>query len=313
VLRARVLPRLVETDAGAGPIVPPSHQLDVAFDSEGRTLRGWLVVPGGDGPFPAVVMSSGFAGVKEGFLGNPYHQVVADAGVAVLLYDHANTGESDGSPRQELDPVLQQRGYRDAITFLAERAEVDAERIGIWGTSYSGGHVLAVAAHDRRVKAVVSQAMTVSGHRNLLRRHTPASYAALRQSWAEERIRIARGEPPTLVRAFGDDSESTRYQAARPPHERANWRNEVTVRTWELYDEYEPAAFIERIAPTPLLMIVPLADTMTPAEDALEAYQRALEPKRLVTVSGTHYSVYAENFEETSAAARDWFVTHLRP
>jgi fermentation-respiration switch protein FrsA (DUF1100 family) len=292
-------------------LTPAVRQLDVAFASEGRTLRGWLFLPDGDGPFPGVVMSSGFAGVKEGFLGNPFHRVVADAGIAVVLYDHANTGESDGLPRQEIDPMLQQRGYRDAITFLAGRDDIDAERIGIWGTSYSGGHVLAVAAHDRRVRCVVSQAMTISGHRNLEVRHTPESLTALRKSWAEERLRIARGESATLVPAFGDESESVRYQAARPIEERANWRNEVTVRTWELYDEYEPAASIERIAPTPLLMIVCLEDTMTPADDALLAYERALDPKRLVTVPGSHYAVYGNQFEQTSTAARDWFVEHL--
>jgi hypothetical protein len=289
------------------------ERLDVAFSSEGCTLRGWLTLPDGDGPFPGVVMSSGFAGVKEGFLGNPFHEVVADAGIAVVLFDHPNTGESDGLPRQELDYVRQQRAYKDAITFLADRDEVDAERIGIWGTSYSGGHVLTVAAHDRRVKAVVSQAMTVSGHANLVRRHTPAGYAALRASWAEERLRLVRGEPATLVAAFGEDSESTRYQAARPLEERHNWRNEVTLRSWELYDEYEPAALIDRISPTPLLMIVPIDDTMTPAEDALGAYARALEPKRLITVPGTHYAVYGDQFERTSTAARDWFAEHLGP
>jgi fermentation-respiration switch protein FrsA (DUF1100 family) len=289
----------------------PVRRTDIEFESEGRTLRGWLVLPETREPMPGVVMTSGFAGVKEGFLGNPYHLVMADAGLAVLLYDHANTGRSDGLPRQELDPVLQQRGYRDAITFLCGHELVDPERIGIWGTSYSGGHVLNVAAHDRRVKAVVSQAMTVSGHQNLLRRHTPATYAALRASWARERLRIARGEEPTLVPAFAEDSESVRYQAARPSHEREFWRNEITLRTWELYDEYEPAACINRISPTPLLMIVPLGDTMTPAEDALAAYDRALEPKKLVTVPGSHYAVYGEQFEQSSRAARDWFVTHL--
>jgi dienelactone hydrolase len=189
---------------------------DVAFTSEGTTLRGWLFMPQSAEPLPAVVMSSGFAGVKEGFLGDPYHQVLARAGIAVLLYDHANTGESDGEPRQELDPVRQQRGYRDAITFLAAHPGIDADRIGIWGTSYSGGHVLAVAAHDRRVRAVVSQAMTISGHDNLRRRHSPAAYAELRRGWADERLRLARGEAPTVVAAFGEDSESNRYQAARP-------------------------------------------------------------------------------------------------
>jgi uncharacterized protein len=288
------------------------RQLDVEFDSEGRTLRGWLLVPDGAGPFPGVVMSSGFAGVKEGFLGNPIHRVVADAGIVVLLYDHANTGESDGLPRQELDPILQQRGYRDAITFLAARADVDAGRIGIWGTSYSGGHVIAVAAHDRRVRCVVAQAMTISGHRNLERRHTPESLADLRARWADERLQLAAGGTPTLVPAFGEHSESVRFQAARPFEERANWRNEVTLRTWELYDEYEPAAWIERISPTPLLMVVCLDDTMTPAQDSLGAYERALEPKRLLAVPGSHYAVYAEQFDRVSTETRDWFVEHLR-
>jgi fermentation-respiration switch protein FrsA (DUF1100 family) len=287
------------------------RELDISFLSEGRILRGTLLLPEAPGAVPGIVMSSGFAGVAAGFLGNPYHSVVAEAGMAVLLYDHANLGRSDGQPRQELDPILQQRGYRDAITFLSGRPEVDARRIGIWGTSYSGGHVLAVAAHDRRVACVVSQVMTVSGHRNLLRRHTPESYEALRREWAEERLRVAAGSEPRTVPAFGPDSESVRYQAARPEQEKAGWRNEVTVRTWELYDEYEPAAFVERIAPTPLLMIVALDDTMTPVEDALDAYERALQPKRLVTVRGSHYSVYAENFTRTSTAARDWFAEHL--
>lgn len=287
------------------------RSVEVEFTSEGRTLRGWLIRPAREGVFSAVVMTSGFAGVIEGFLGNPFHTVMADAGMIVLLYDHANTGGSDGEPRQELDPVLQQRGYQDAITFLAARDDVDAGRIGIWGTSYSGGHVLSVAAHDRRVRAVVSQAMTISGHRNLLRRHPGEAYAALQRGWADERLRLAGGETPRLVHAFPDGSESVRYQAARPLEERRSWRNEVTVRTWELYDAYEPAGFIERISPTPLLMIVPSDDTMTPAQDAIDAFARAGEPKRLVTVPGTHYSVYSEQFERASSEARDWFVAHL--
>ena len=83
--------------------------------------------------------------------------------------DLSDAGHDARAPRRsKLDPVLQQRGYKDAITFLAGREEVDADRIGIWGTSYSGGHVLSVAAHDKRVRAVVAQAMTISGHQNLL-------------------------------------------------------------------------------------------------------------------------------------------------
>jgi fermentation-respiration switch protein FrsA (DUF1100 family) len=121
-----------------------------------------------------------------------------------------------------------------------------------------------------------------------------------------------RGEPPVMVQAFADDSESVRFNLSTFPREdMANWRNEITLRSWEHYADYEPAAFIERISPTPLLMIVPTGDTMTPAADALEAFNRALEPKALVTVTGSHYAVYREAFDSVSTAARDWLVSHL--
>jgi uncharacterized protein len=284
---------------------------DVEFVSEGITLRGWLFVPDGGGPVPGVVVTAGFAGVREGFLGHPYQDVFAEAGIATLIYDHANCGDSDGRPRQELDPILQQRGYQDAITFMINHPEIDGARIGIWGTSYSGGHVLGVASSDRRVKAVVSQAMTISGHHNLKLRHTQTGYRALRESWEADRAARARGAEPVLVPAFGEGSASVKFSMSRPEEHRRNWRNEITLRSWELYDQYEPAAFIERVSPTPLLMIVGLEDTLTPAADALAAYERALAPKHLLLIAGEHYDAYLDQFEMTSTAARDWFTRYL--
>ena len=161
---------------------------DVEFVSEGVLLRGWLLLPEGAGPHPGVVVTGGFGGVKEVFLAHDYPQVFCDAGLAVLVYDHINCGASDGLPRRELDPIKQQRGYKDAITFLAAHPDVDAERIGIWGTSYSGGHVLAVGAADRRVRCVVSQAMTISGRDNTIARNTPAQVVDLYR-------RLGRGPP----------------------------------------------------------------------------------------------------------------------
>lgn len=286
---------------------------NIEFQSEGVTLRGWLFLPEGRGPHPAVAMAPGFNSVKEVFLSYQFPRVFAEAGLAVALWDHPTCGDSDGEPRRELDPLRQQRGYRDAITYLAGRPEVDPERIGIWGTSYSGGHVLAVAAVDRRVRCVVSQAMTVSGRDNMVARHTPARLAELQAAFAADRLGRMRGEAPVVVPAFAQDSDTMRQQELLPAEHRVNWRNEITLRSWELYNEYEPAAFIDRICPTPLLMIVPTADSMTPSVDALAAYQRALEPKALLTVPGGHYSVYIDQFEATSAAARDWLVTHLGP
>src|SRR5436853_3311466 len=130
---------------------------DIAFSAEGTTLRGWLYVPdSGKGPFPTIVMAHGFSAVKEMYL-DSFAEAFAQAGLNVLVFDNRNFGASDGEPRQEIDPVAQVRDYRHAITWACGLPEVDPLRIGVWGSSYSGGHVLAVAATDRRVKTAVSQ------------------------------------------------------------------------------------------------------------------------------------------------------------
>jgi uncharacterized protein len=91
------------------------------------------------------------------------------------------------------------------------------------------------------------------------------------------------------------------------------WRNEVTLRTVEMLLEYEPSAYLERISPTPLLMVVAAGDHLTPTDLALEAYQQAREPKKLVLLPGGHFDAYVKDFDASSGAARDWFLEHLRP
>src|SRR5215467_7469215 len=139
---------------------------DVEFNAEGVTLRGWFYAAGtGGSPGPAVVMAHGFSAVKEMYL-DAFAEVFAAAGLNALVYDNRNFGASDGEPRQEIDPWAQVRDYRHAITYASTLPEVDGNRIGIWGSSYSGAHVLVVGAIDRRVKAVVSQVPLISGHAN---------------------------------------------------------------------------------------------------------------------------------------------------
>ena len=86
-----------------------------------------------------------------------YAQVFQDAGFAVLLYDHRNFGDSGGEPRQEINPWVQARGYRDAVTFVQSLEGIDHDRIAPWGDSYSAAQVLIVGAVDDRVAAIVAQ------------------------------------------------------------------------------------------------------------------------------------------------------------
>src|SRR5205085_6484759 len=88
----------------------------------------------------------------------------AAAGIASVAFDYRGLGASDGEPRQDLDPHAQLRDYRNAISFARRRPEIDPERIGIWGSSYSGGHALMLGALDRRVGAVVAQVPLIDAH-----------------------------------------------------------------------------------------------------------------------------------------------------
>lgn len=89
------------------------------------------------------------------------------------------------------------------------------------------------------------------------------------------------------------------------------WRNEVTLRTVEMLGEYEPGGYIGRISSTPLLLVVAREDHLTPAHLAIDAYERAREPKKLVILPGGHFDAYVDGFAGASAAARDFPVEHM--
>ena len=111
---------------------------DIEFRTEdGVILRGWHYLPERAGPALTVIMAHGYSAVKEMYL-DRFAEVFAEAGIGAVVFDNRNFGASDGQPRQEIDPWQQIRDYRDAITWASDLPEVDAERIGIWGSSYSG-------------------------------------------------------------------------------------------------------------------------------------------------------------------------------
>jgi dipeptidyl aminopeptidase/acylaminoacyl peptidase len=178
---------------------------NVEFPAEdGVLLRGWLYEPirevGEQQPYPAIVMTHGYGAVKELYL-DLYAEYFVQSKFVVLLYDHQNFGESSGEPRQEIDPKKQVQGYSSAITYLQSLTNlVDAERIGIWGTSYSGGHVLVVSALDKRVKCVVSQMPSIDGKKNLKRRSkNDEDYQKLLKAFERERKQRAEGCAPRII------------------------------------------------------------------------------------------------------------------
>ncbi|MBC2887122.1 alpha/beta hydrolase [Ochrobactrum sp. CM-21-5] len=290
----------------------------VEFRAGEDVLRGTIYIPPGEHPFPGVVLGHGWGMVAGGDLEDYARRIVAE-GIVCLTFDYRRLGKSDGMPRQEIDPAWQQEDFRTAITYLGSRSEVDAERIGIWGTSYGGGHVLVVAATDHRVRCVVSQVPTISGYLSGLRKTSPQNLRKLHSVFAKDRLDRLNGQPPGTMREVGmDDAADIAY----PGPDSFNymngqgkicpeWRNEVTIRSLELARAYEPGLWVPRIGPAALLMIVARDDQQTPTDMQLDAFTQAREPKQLLLLNGGHYTAYQEHFDETSTAAARWFSEHL--
>jgi fermentation-respiration switch protein FrsA (DUF1100 family) len=288
---------------------------DVEFDAEGLTLRGWFYLPeSASTPVPTIVMAHGFSCVKEMFL-DKYADIFVAAGFGVLVYDNRNFGDSDGEPRQEVDPWGQIRDYRHAITYASSLSEVDENRIGIWGTSYTGGHVLVVGASDKRVNCVVSQVPVVSGYRNAHRAIAEDRMPDVLARFSDDRQDRFAGKAPQMVPVASLDPTELCAFPGRNAFESfqgaPRWKNEVTLRSLETFLEHDSIGYVDKIGPTPLLMIVETADTLAAVDQSLEEYDRAHEPKKLVLFHGGHFDAYVRDQQVTAEAARDWYTQHL--
>jgi uncharacterized protein len=302
-------------------------RFDVEFPShDGTTLRGWLYTPvdAVGAPGPAVVMTHGFSATMAMALDH-YAEVFAEGGLTVLVYDHHGLGASEGEPRQVIDPWLQARDYRAAITWVGARDDVDASRIGIWGSSFAGGVALVVGAVDRRVQAVVAN-VPWSGSPGVEYLETGVAFAAMREALDDPDgpgTVSMRGEPagPAAVveepgetlPAFLPQPESREWflRVGRVP--RSGWENRVWfgVPPAEA-PAFDPGVAVGHVAPTPLLMVVATDDNLAATDVALAAFERAGEPKSLELIEGHHFVPYdGEAFTSAATRARDFFIDSL--
>lgn len=281
---------------------------DVTFRSGELECAAWLMLPEGDGPWPGIAMAHGISAVKEMSL-EPFARGIAQAGFAVLCFDYRHSGASGGTPGT-IFPALQQEDYRNAISFLAEHPQVDADRIGVWGTSLSGGHVIQVAAHDRRVKAVYSQVPTIDRWKALQRNSTPQQVAELLARLADDRERRYRGEPSQTIPMTAPEGEPSLTGSRHHQYhldwtrDAPNWHNGITLESVERCLEFLPGAYVDRVSPTPLMLVVALRDTLTPTDFALDAFADAREPKELVLLDCDHYDIYERPAEAIGHATR---------
>jgi hypothetical protein len=148
--------------------------------------------------------------------------------------------------------------------------------------------------------------------------HGKDALDALERQFDEDERAQFRGEPPRRQQIVSDDPTIPASYRAKDaigfylqPLPQGVWTNDVTLRSGRLSRMYDPGNWVARVSPTPLLMIVALADRITRTDLQLRAYQQALDPKKLVTIEGGHFDPYVGQFDRASAAAVSWFAQHL--
>ncbi|KAF5721534.1 alpha beta hydrolase superfamily hydrolase [Fusarium globosum] len=288
---------------------------DVEFRAcDGIVLRGFLYDQ--EETSPCIIMTHGLGGTRH-FLLPPFAEAFQDAGYVVLLYDNRNWGDSDGLPRQESNPPLQQADYYDAFNYASSLPFVDKDKIVYWGTSFSGGNVIHAAAVDKRIKAAIIQCPAVSGETRSI------AFKDRIPTLLEDRRQITSGsEPPTipLVAADRESADPAKTNAMFPTKDAydvinlqndcgSRWGNFITSQTQLHMLLFEGQAMIHRISPTPLLFVVPGNDVLVKTEYQMDAFNKASEPKQLLYLDGCgHFDLYVGGYFKQNIKAQIEFL-----
>jgi fermentation-respiration switch protein FrsA (DUF1100 family) len=288
----------------------------VEFYSEGFKLCGDVYTPDDLGPGErraAVLLCHGYTGVKDLYLPDNA-RVLNEAGYVSMTFDYKGWGDSEGS-RSRLAPYSRVMDVQAAMTCLGLQAEVDPEKIGIYGTSYGGATVSWVGAVDQRAKCIVSVVGIGNGARWMSRvRRVDEWFDLLERSKSDREKRSSIGKSEFVERSeiLLPDRQSAELAAA------ARRNNPAAVNTipLEYVDDtlgFNPEWIVDKVSPRPILFITSDNDRLVLMEESEQLYAHAGEPKKLVVLKGYgHYEVYEEPaFSEVMSATMDWFRQYL--
>lgn len=288
---------------------------DVTFTSQGTTVAAWCYRPDGGGDLPVVVMAHGLGGVREMRL-DAFAERFAAAGYACLVFDYRHFGASAGEPRQLLSVRRQRQDWAAAVAFARTLPGVDPERVVLWGSSFSGGHVIAVGADDPRVAAVVSQCPYTDGLASTLAvkpltsvKVTVRALADRVGGWLGRRPRLVplAGEPGTVALMTSPDAVPGYLSLV---DERSSFRNEVAARVALEIALGRPGAKARRLR-CPALFVVCEHDTVAPAGATLKHVSKAPRGEVVRRATG-HFDIYVgEEFETTVRDELDFLARHV--
>lgn len=302
--------------AAPAPVSVAHTTVALTFPCQATTCDGELWLPAGAAKPPVIVMAHGFGGLKDWGL-KPYAERFVKAGFAVLRFDYRGFGQSGGHPRRVVDGKAHVKDWSSAIDAMRQRQDVDGARLGIWGTSYSGGQVLQVAAdRPEAVKAVSAQVPFVSGFQSSLT--FPLKYQPLAAWYAVRDMMRGDDETPLYVPVVAPGRFAALicpecnegYKKLLPPGT-PEAENQVAARVFLSLPFFSPGRAADRIQ-APTLIIASEKDGLIPVKGVREVAARLRHGEYVELAGADHFSPYTgPMFEQVVARQTAFFKKNL--
>ncbi len=288
---------------------------DVRFNSGHDQISAWLYRPDGISSPPLLVMAHGLGAVRTMRL-DAYAERFSAAGYACLVFDYRNFGDSGGHPRQLVDVRMQLQDWTAAVAYARTLPHIDVRRIGLWGTSFGGGHVIATAARLPGITAVIAQCPFTDGMASA-RTLTPLITARLTALALRDQLAARLGKPPVMVAVAGHPHEVALMNAPDVyrgytrlvPHGKA-LINEVAARFGLKVFTYRPGRLAAKV-PCPILFCVSQTDSVAPAAATCRHAAKAPHGEVKLYPVG-HFDIYVgDAFERVVTDQLQFLKNHL--
>jgi pimeloyl-ACP methyl ester carboxylesterase len=279
----------------------------VEFVSDKLRLSGVLHHPESRGvPYAAFMVLHGFGSNKDGGGSKAMAAALTGLGYAALRFDFRGCGESEGE-RGRVICKEQVKDTRNALSFLASRADIDPRRIGVVGQSFGAAVAVYSAGVDRRIAACISSGGWGDGAKKFRKQHaSPRAWAKFSTMMKEGKRRKRAGKPMMVPR----------YDIVPiPPRLRGNLAPgsimEFPFEVVESMVDFNANAVVGRIAPRPLLLLHSASDSVTPTEQSVELFARAGRPTDLHLIADVDHFMFSEGNALVIDLVRNWLEKHF--
>ena len=288
----------------------------VSFSSDGSRIRAVLFLPVNHrkgARAPGIVVCGGYTSEKEGRSAQVVPPLTA-AGFACLIFDYRGWGESEGE-KNRLICSEQVEDIKNATSYLLQRDEVDADKVGLLGLSLGGSHVVSAGAEDQRVKYVVGMFGVGDGARWLRGMRTLVEWRRFQEEIEEDRLeRVRTGtskrwDSLDIMRLSTEEKEA--YLSTHK-------KTEISLSSAESLMNYRPEAVANRISPRPVFFVHTESELLVPYEETISMFKMAGEPKDLWIIPSSlvkmHFDVYKSPgpCDEVMKVVADWIKAKLR-